>query len=229
MVKKLTAVLTVAMLVAAFGASAAFAQSSGNFTAGFDKTVCTPAGIAGGNTTGVPGSIGPVQIKVSSGSGVALVVTPSLITGLFTSNNLNKNTTTSTANIGVGVWLEVRDSNNNLVTTVLPLAGSAADPIIYDWRLIQITSSALSALLQCTTSTAASSSCFNLTEATLSAHSFNFVLGNLSSGTYRITLHWAAVTPITNSSSSATAACAGPGSLTVTQVKNFSFNTQLSF
>src|SRR5437867_3200265 len=100
--RKSISALSVALLFAVLSASSSFAQSSGNFTASFNATQCSITDADGTLTGGIVGtSLPDVSIKVSGGNGVALVITPSLVTGLFTKNKLSSNTTTSTQNVGL--------------------------------------------------------------------------------------------------------------------------------
>ena len=71
--------------------------------------------------------------------------------------------------------------------------------------------------------------CFELVESTLSAHAFNFYV-QAPGGTYTVDVDAQLFignnnTPPANS----IAGCAGPGTVTVEQVKNFKFNSSLSF
>ena len=72
--------------------------------------------------------------------------------------------------------------------------------------------------------------------STLAAHSFDFVAPNVGGGDHTLAVEWrfectnntGAVVPCTQTYTANTAgACAGPGSVTVTQVKNFSQNTPI--
>ena len=210
--RKLGIVLAGMLVAATFGASVLFAQSSGSFTASYDSTQCSITASDGTLTGGISGNQLPeVTVKVSGGNGVALVITPSLVTGLYTKNKLSQSTTTSTQNIGLRVKVEVDDSTDNVV----PELGS--NGVIYDQRFIQVTASFLSGLATCT------GDCFTIVESTLSAHSFNFYISDLSPGTHTIKVSWDIV-----GGTSGEAACVGPGTLTVQQVKNFSFNTDIS-
>jgi hypothetical protein len=209
--KRLAAVLAVVVSIAMAGASAAFAQSSGSFSASFGSTSCaidSSSGTLSGGITSLP----PVTVKVSSGSGVALVITPSLLTGLYTSNKLSQTTTTSTENIGIQVQVTVDGST----ATVVPELGSSG--VIYDQRFVQVQASFLNGLSTCY------GNCFTITQSTLSAHAFNFYIWNLASGTHTVSVSWTILGGTNNE-----AACVGPGTLTVQQVKNFSFNSALSF
>jgi len=190
-------------------AAPAFAQSSGNFTASFDKTECAITASDGSLSGGISGtSLPDVTIKVSAGNGVALVITPSLVTGLFTSHRLSSTTTSSTQNVGLRVKVAVDGSTTNVV----PELGS--DGVIYDERFTRVIATFLAGLSTCV------DDCFQIVESTLSAHSFNFYVSNLSPGDHTVSVSWEIV-----GGTSGEGACVGPGTLTVQQVKNFSFNT----
>jgi len=202
------------VMVAAFvvlSSTPALAQSSGNFSASFGSTECAISDSTGVLSGGIS-SLPDITVKVSSGSGVALVITPSLVTGLYTQNKISQTNTTSTQNVGLRVRVQVDGSTANVV----PELGS--NGVIYDQRWIQINSTFLSQLLACTTD------CFTLTESTLSAHSFNYYIWNLTPGTHTVHVDWSIL-----GGNNGEAACVGPGTVTVTQVKNFSFNSPLSF
>jgi hypothetical protein len=191
----------------------AFAQSSGNFTASYNSTQCAIAASDGTLTGGITAtSLPDVTVKVSSGNGVALVVTPSLVTGLYTKNKLSSMSTTSTQNVGLRVKVTV----DGVTTNVVPELGS--DGVIYDQRFMQVTASFLSGLATCL------ADCFTIVESTLAAHSFNFYVSNLTPGTHTIGVSWDIV-----GGTGGEATCVGPGTLTVQQVKNFNFNTSISF
>ena len=190
-------------------ATAVSAQSSGSFSASFDKTACAITASDGTLTGGIAGTSLPnVTVKVSAGNGVALVITPSLVTGLFTKNKLSSNSTQSTQNVGLRVKVTVDGETTNVVPEL------GGDGVIYDQRFIQVTASFLSNLDTCV------DECFTLVESTLSAHSFNFYISNLPAGTHTIGVSWDII-----GGTSGEATCVGPGTLTVQQVKNFNFNT----
>jgi hypothetical protein len=212
--KRLAALFGGAALLALV-AGPSFAQSSGNFSASFGSTECAIDDASGVLSGGIQ-SLPPVTVKVSSGSGVALVITPSLVTGLFTQNTITSKNSVSTQNVGIEVQVAVDGSTADVV----PELGS--DGVLYDQRFIQVSSSVISSLAGC--SSLSGGSCFQLTESTLSAHSFNFYIFGLSSGTHTVTVSWTI-----EGGTSGEAECVGPGTLTVTQVKNFSFDTPLSF
>jgi len=151
-------------------------------------------------------------VKVSSGNGVALVITPSLVTGLYTQNKLNQLTTSSTQNVGLRVKVLV----DNSTATVVPEIGS--NGVIYDQRFMQVNASFLSGLTTCL------NDCFTMFQSTLAAHSVNFYVSNLTPGTQTIKVSWDI-----EGGGNGEGTCVGPGTLTVEQVKNFTFNSDISF
>jgi len=201
-------------------AGPAFAQSSGSFSASYDATQCAISANNGTLTSNsgatVPGNLGTVTVKVSSGSGTALVITPSLVTGLFTDNKITNTSNSATQNVGILVTVEVDGTTANVV----PELGSTG--VIYDQRFIQVSSSVISGLAAC--QALAGATCFELVESTLAAHSFNFYIFGLSTGTHDVAVSWTLI-----GGTNGEGACVGPGTLTVQQVKNFNFNTPLSF
>jgi hypothetical protein len=94
-------------------------------------------------------------------------------------------------------------------------------PVTYDSRYIQISTNLFQALAtQCLAITGGCSLTFN--ESTVSAHSFDFLVTNLQSGTYTVTTSWADSLGGTGISQSL--ACVGPLNMTVQQNKVFELN-----
>lgn len=209
---KFRLILTALFITALYNSATVFAQSSGSFSASFNATQCSITDSTGALTGGIGGtSLPDVTVKVSSGSGVALVITPSLVTGLFTDNKLSSSTTSSTQNVGLRVKVAV----DGVTTYVVPELGS--DGVIYDQRFMLVKANFLSGLSTCT------DTCFEIVESTLAAHSFNFYVSDLAPGTHTISVSWDIL-----GGTNGEAACVGPGTVTVQQVKNFSFNTGIS-
>ena len=210
--RKFRFVLVIVFIAALYDTATVFAQSSGSFSASYDATECAITASDGSLTGGIiKNSLPDVTVKVSSGNGVALVITPSLVTGLYTKNKLSSLTTTSTQNVGLRVKVEVDGSTLNVV----PELGS--DGVVYDQRFFQVTAGFLTGLDTCI------NDCFQIVESTLSAHSFNFYVSGLTPGTHTISVSWDII-----GGASGEGTCVGPGTLTVQQVKNFSFNTGIS-
>jgi hypothetical protein len=135
--KTLTAVLGVAVLASGL----ALAQSSGNFSATATAATCHigAGGVLGGGTgTNIFAS----EISTSSGSGVTLQITPSLVTGLFTDTKITTSLPTASADVGIQVCVKVDGSGAG----VLPKSC-----VIYDERFQQITSQLFSQIAACNT------------------------------------------------------------------------------
>jgi hypothetical protein len=170
-------------------------------------------------------------IKTSSGSGNVFVIQPSAVIGLLTDVSLQKNSTldvgTSSAYAGVDFGVNVTDPSGKLANTIPNF------PVTYAARYIQISSNLFDAIAtQCTTTSTSTSGsvgitaaqgCFiNFNESTVSAHSFQWIVPTLSTGTYNVAANWQASLGNTGISQSLT--CVGPVNVTVQQNKVFSFN-----
>jgi hypothetical protein len=212
--RKVTLLFTVLFVTALYNSTPVLAQSSGSFSASYGATQCAISNNDGTLTPGIAGnSLPDVVVKVSSGNGVALVITPSLVTGLYTQNKLSQLTPTATQNVGLRVKVLVDNSTLNVVPEII----SNSDGVIYDQRFIQVNASFLSGLLTCL------NDCFTMVQSTLSAHSFHFYVSNLAPGTHAIKVSWDIV-----GGGNGEGTCVGPGTLTVEQVKNFSFNSGIN-
>ena len=190
MVKTLALACAVASL--ALVATSAFAQSSGNFDAAVNDTVCTLNSSNGTlsplctpTANGTSCSLLDTTIKTNNGAGVTLLITPSAVTGLFTDTKLSSTINTASADIGVKVCVTVAGGK------VLP-GGTETSCAVYDQRFQQISNTLFQNVAicaagnvgavcttnaQCTAGTicgpAGTCTCgFDLTLSTLSAHSF---------------------------------------------------------
>src|SRR5262245_48003910 len=116
--KMLTSVVA---LVLVLSASAALAQSNGNFSATGSGTACVLNGTTGALSGGVPipGSF-TANISTSNGNGVTLDVRPALVTGLFTDTKISTSVSTATADVGIKVCVSVDGS---------PIDGSGPSPV----------------------------------------------------------------------------------------------------
>jgi hypothetical protein len=222
---KLTCPGLVIVALALFGSSAAWAQSSGNFTANVQTTQCRMNTVAG---VGTPGSLNDSQpvnlltttIQTPNSKFTTLLIRPSLVTGLFTSTGVDPNEYSgNSAAVKVYVFLDGQP--------VAP-ATTSQTGIIYDQRFQQLSMANASAIATC----AAYDDCDTaLVISTLSAHSFDFVAPNVGGGNHTLKVGWrfqctdstgAMVACSTAYTANTAGACAGPGTVTVTQVKNFS-------
>ena len=237
--------------------SAALATSSGSFTASVDNEACTINGVDGTLSAPITARVyltpkAGLQVKVPTNTQV--VITPSVVTGLYTQNNINKLNPTSLQNVGLFVQVTIEPTGalsgpisiapNTTATggtgtaslCTLPAAapaGSVTSCAIYDQRFIQVQSSVLSSLATCSvdpiTGLQVCPNAFSLTESTLSAHSFNWYANLPNQGAYNVIVTADLVDTGSTLQSGSSAACAGPGTVTVTQVNNFNQNTPAQF
>ncbi len=197
----------------------------------------------GDQGTACVGSV-KAAIKVSSGNGNVLVVRPSAVIGLLTNVSLQKSSTvsigTSSAYAGVDVGVHVNglgSGQSGQAALPAPCVTPGFD-VTYDARFVQISSNMfdmMGALCTGVDGLGNPLSCnFNFAESTVSAHSFDWIVGApqaagasecsaLQSGVYAITANW---TPsLGNTGLSQALTCVGPVNLTVQQNKLFNFNT----
>jgi hypothetical protein len=229
----------------------ALAQSSGNFTygTGGGTTACvmdSGGSITGGQTcqmscsvdasgnstctqqTGICIGNAIAGIKTSSGSGNVFVVRPSAVVGLLTDVTVSSKQSgsstgavSSSALAGANFWVTVTPESGQGNPKITPNY-----PITYDSRYIQISTNLFQALSsQCLAITGGCFITFN--QSTVSAHSFDWVVSNLSSGNYGVTVNWADTLGGSGISQSLT--CVGPVNMTVPQNKIFNFNSVNSF
>jgi hypothetical protein len=202
------------------------AQSSGNFASAITTTQCeinTVGGTpnAGALSGGSPHQMLDTTIKTPNSQFTTLLITPSLVTGLFTNTEVTQDMESSA--VSAAVRVSVRLDGN----PVAP-ATTATPGIIYDQRFQQLSTNVVDQMLTCS---AMNNCSIDLVESTLAAHSFNFVAPNVGGGTHHLQVTWefdctdntGAGVPCTMAYTANTAgACAGPGSVTVTQTKAFS-------
>lgn len=212
-------------ILALFGSSTVWAQSSGNFTATVQTTQCTMNTMPGLPNSGAlnnngGGTVLETYIQTPNSKFTTLLIRPSLVTGLFTNTGVNDNEYSGNS-AAVKVYVTL-DGN-----PVAP-ATSGEPGIIYDQRFQQLSLADASAMSTCTMN----NNCdVDLVMSTLAAHSFDFVAPNVGGGNHKLKVEWkfectdnnGAVVQCTTAYTANTAgACAGPGTVTVTQVKNFS-------
>jgi len=218
---KLSGLFCATAFAIALAAAPAMAQSSGNFAAQIFEDQCVLSSADGSLSGGIAGTEMDTSIQTPNSGQTALLITPSLVTGLYTNTNINtsKNLSSETAAVVVHVTL---DGN--------PVAPDTGSGVIYDERFQQLSSNLFSQLTACV----GNDNCnIDLILSTASAHSFNFVASSVGGGVHHLVVTWsflcdsgsgtltAAACSKTFGNNSA-AACAGPGSVTVQQVKAFS-------
>lgn len=215
---------SVAVLALAISSSA-LAQSSGNFAAQVSTTQCTINTVGGlpnsGSLQGGGGTLLDTTIKTPNSQFTTLLITPSLVTGLF-NNTAATQDMQSSANSAAVVVTVTLDGN-----PVAP-ATSTQPNVIYDQRFQQLSANNFDAFMSCSLMNNCS---VDLVESTLAAHSFNFIAPDVGGGTHELKVQWSfactdnsgANVPCTDVYTVNTAgACAGPGTVTIQQVKAFS-------
>ena len=235
--KRLCLILAVVVLTPVL----ACAQSSGSFTynnqgATLNCVMSQNGKITGGqicqdmcDANGCTGQTGDcvgsysAGIKTNSGSGNVFDIRPSMVIGLLTDVSISKAQQTSSALAGVDVNVDVEAASGQQAPWVSP---PNKQYITYDSRFVQISSNLFNALTaSCvSTSTTAGAGCFfSFNESTVSAHSFDWIADNLSTGYYTIKSNWKASAAVTGLGKALT--CVGPVNLTAQQNKVFNFNT----
>jgi len=208
------------ILVAAL-ATTSSAQSSGNFAADVQTTQCGLSTSDGSLSGGSAKQLFSTTIKTPNSSQTTLLITPSLLTGLYTNTFVNSAApiASETAAVVVSVLFDGK-----------PVAPEtdAHPSVIYDARFQQISTQLFSQLDECDNN---NPSCnYDLILSTLSAHSFNFIVPAPGVGSHTIDVSWTVqcaqngrATPCSNTfTENSAGACVGPGTLTVQQVKAFS-------
>ena len=213
------------LALAVLASPLASAQSSGNFTSSITTSQCTINTVggsadAGSLNGGSPHPVLDTYIKTPNSQFTTLLITPSLVTGLFNNTAVTQDMMSSANSAAVRVSVTL-DGN--------PVAPQAnATGIIYDQRFQQLSTNVFQQIATCSVMNNCS---IDLIESTLGAHSFNFVAPNVGGGNHHLQVSWTfectdntgANVPCTMAYTANTAgACAGPGSVTVTQVKAFS-------
>jgi len=231
-------------------APAALAQSAGNFNATIDEMQCVINPDTGALESGISGTMLTTTIETPNGQGTALLITPSLATGLFTDTQtvMSKQNSGTTGAVQVKVTLDGKP---------VPPLTSDHPAITYDSRFQLLTHNVFNGLSNTSicsfttttttslstvgsvtstitaTITIGSTSCsIDLVLSTLNAHSFNFVAPSPGGGLHTVEVDWAFVCGSPGHSLAASncsttfaantaAACVGPGDVTVLQVKNF--------
>jgi len=208
----------------------ASAQSSGNFAAKIDTAACVVNNSTGALSVGNTVTVLDTTIKTPNSSQTALVIRPSLVTGLYTRTKTTATDPTATAVAGVRVRV-LLDGN-----IVAPGGGYGGPPtdldsdpnndgwVYYDKRFQLLSTNLWTAIVNPACDDPATldttEACFiELILSTLSAHSLDFVAPSVGGGTHTVKVEW----QLDPSTATATeAACVGPGVLTVEQVKTFS-------
>ena len=206
--------------------SVAFAQSSGNFSATVNTTKCLIDDNDGSLTGGIGTTILTTTIKTPESKFTALVIRPSLVSGLYTKTKVTDTLSTATAIAGLQVRVLLDDKVVAPGTPVGATAAPADDKgwVYYDKRWQQINQNFLSILKKLAVNageiTADYELYLELILSTLSAHSLDFVAGDIGGGTHTVKVEW--MFDDSDATGGNAAACVGPAVVTVEQVKTFS-------
>jgi hypothetical protein len=202
--------------------SVAFAQSSGNFASEIQTAQCSMAVQDGALSGGSTKQAFATTIKTPNDSKTTLIITPSLLTGLYTNSfiNADKPMDNESAAVVVSVLFDGKP--------VLPLT-DANPEVVFDQRFQQISTHVFEAIDECDGEERENCD-FSMIQSTLSAHSFNFIVPSPGVGTHDVVVNWRIQCThdgepaecVTTPANSTAAACVGPGVLTVQQVKAFS-------
>jgi hypothetical protein len=213
------------LALAVFGSSSAWAQSSGNFASQISTSQCTINTVGGLPNSGslqppAGGTLLDTFIKTPNSQFTTLLITPSLVTGLFSNTAVTQDMQSS--------------ANSAAVVVTVTLDGKPVAPatlsqpnITYDERFQQLSANTFDEFMSCSIMNNCS---IDLVTSTLAAHSFNFVAPSVGGGNHELKVQWAFVctnntgtqVPCTDTYTvNSAGACAGPGSVTVTQVKAF--------
>jgi hypothetical protein len=146
---------------------------------------------------------------------------PSLVTGLYTKSKVSETVGSATAWAGVRVRVLI---DGKAVAPGTPVGGEGANDgwIFYDKRWQQVNQNFLSVLgdLADDAGIVTDELFLEFIQSTLSAHSMDFVVGNVGVGEHTLRVEWQFEDSDSNGGNAA--ACVGPGVLTVQQVKTFS-------
>jgi hypothetical protein len=210
------------VMMTAFATAPASAQSSGNFAASVATAQCTVSDTDGALGGGISGTLLETTLKTPNSGGTALVIRPSLVTGLYTKSKTTATNPVATAVAGVKVRVLL---DGKAVAPGTPVGSTLEEDgwIYYDKRFQQLSTNIFDQVTECGTLEAPEVCYIELIQSTLSAHSFDFVVGNsdggIGGGDHSLKVEW----KLEPSAETATEkACVGPGVLTVQQVKTFS-------
>lgn len=200
-------------------ATLAFAQSSGNFSARVNTTKCLIDNVDGSLNGGIGATVLQTTIKTPNASQTALLIRPSLVSGLFTKTKVDETTTTSTAWAGLQVRVLLDGKVVAPGTPVGAVAGAGDGWVYFNKRWQQINQSFLGLIGACAVDPLVNCS-LELILSTLSMNSGDFVVGDVGGGTHIVRVEWRFED--SDATGGNAAACVGPATITVTQVKTFS-------
>ncbi len=196
----------------------AYATSSGNFSANVNTTKCLIDDADGSLDGGIGDALLETTIRTPNSQFTALVIRPSLVAGLYTRTKVTETITSATAFAGVKVRVLIDGKIVAPGTPVGEVAGPDDGWVYYDKRWQQINQNFLNEIAACADDPLLDCS-LELILSTLSAHSMDFVVGDVGGGDHTLKVEWEF--DDSDDANGNAAACVGPAVLTVTQVKTF--------
>lgn len=203
--------------------SIAFAESSGNFAAKINTTQCLIDNGDGSLSVGIGATLLETTIRTPGSSSTALVIRPSLVSGLYTRTKVTETVDSATAYAGLKVRVLI---DGKVVAPGMPfgtLAGDNDGWIYYNKRWQQINQNFLkviAAIADVVEYPTPDELYLELILSTLSAHSMDFVVGDVGVGDHTLKVEWSFED--SDAAGGNAAACVGPAVVTVQQVKTFS-------
>lgn len=207
------------MVIMLFAAAPMSAQSSGSFASSIATAQCTVNDGTGSLGGGITATLLETTLKTPNSASTALVIRPSLVTGLFTRTRITQYDADELAVAGVQVRVLIDGKVVAPGTPVGQIATANDGWIYYDKRFQQLSSNLFAQIDTCGTLPGTPECFIQLVLSTLSAHSFDFVVGNVGVGDHTLKVEWRLQPSTANANEKA---CVGPGVLTVQQVKTFS-------
>ncbi len=217
---KLTTICTLTLA----GALAAFAQSSGNFAASVSTAKCNIN--SKGTLVSPPETALRTSIQTPNAGSTALVIRPSLVTGLYTKTTVTKLSPDSTASAGIQVRVLLDGKVVAPGSNAGVPAGAEDGWVYFDKRYQELSTNIFTAIENDTSvctdpTTGVVQPCYiSLIQSTLAAHSLDFIAGSVGQGNHNVQVQWR-FDPVTNGTENE-AACVGPAVVSVQQVKTFS-------
>jgi hypothetical protein len=221
-------------------ATAAVAQSSKATAAINTVSVSCPSNSTTATTSCSTGWTNVMKSTIKTSNIADLFVSPSLVTGLYTSTQVKGNGTGSTSSATAMGTVEVRvvldpvfDSNGNVVSGTFGQPDKTGSGVIFDQRIQTLTANLGNIFTDCIAQGGVDCTLtpeqITLALDTTSAHSFNFILLNVGTGNHTIVLQSRVASDSATTSGGGVAisnALYGLGSLTVESarlVNSFSF------
>lgn len=225
--------LFIPAMIVSFFATAAVAQSSKATAAINTVSVSCPSNSTTASTTCSTGWANVMKTTIKTSNVADLFVSPSLVTGLYTSTQVKGNgsgstsSATSMGSVEVRVVLDpVFDSNGNVIGGTFGQPDKTGSGVIFDQRIQTLTANLGYIFTDCIAQGGVDCTLtpeqITLALDTSSAHSFNFILLNVGTGTHTVVLQSRVASDSATTSGGGVAisnALYGLGSLTIESIR----------